>query len=392
MKSLKIRILICVLSITLALGGMICAIVLPICLTKKKHRNDDYTHTHKLIFYVSKEPTCLEEGNIDYYYCARCGKFFADENAETELESVSIPANGHTFNTAEWISDGTHHWHKASCEHTDAISPKEKHVYDKDGLCTVCKYDGNKYVTLYIDGILFEQQKSVDGKITLPEDISTNPDSKIYYDGWYYDKNLTEQVTDFTFTESVSIYAKEYTIDTNNFAFKTSNGEATVINLVAKQSEVLVIPRFYNGLPVTAIGKSACTGAQARKVVMFDGIKKIGSSAFSDCVNMTSVTIPNSITLIENNTFSGCSNLVNAVIPDSVEYIGYEAFKDCGGLIDVTIGNGVYFIDYQVLTGCLRLTSITYNGTKAQWDDIVKISSWSDYAGIFKIHCTDGDI
>ena len=47
----------------------------------------------------------------------------------------------------------------------------------------------------------------------------------------------------------------------------------------------------------------------------------IGSSAFSDCTGLTSVTIPNSITSIGESAFSDCTGLRTITIPNSVIYI-----------------------------------------------------------------------
>ena len=41
---------------------------------------------------------------------------------------------------------------------------------------------------------------------------------------------------------------------------------------------------------------------------------------------------------------------------------------------------------------CTGLTSITYQGTKAQWNAISKESNWNSNTGIYTIHCTDGDL
>lgn len=47
------------------------------------------THTHKLVFVPEKEATYEEVGNIAYYQC-ECGRIFADENGEQELEKEDV--------------------------------------------------------------------------------------------------------------------------------------------------------------------------------------------------------------------------------------------------------------------------------------------------------------
>ena len=53
--------------------------------------------------------------------------------------SLSLTAcnHEHEFST-EWTSDGTHHWHKATCKHEDQISGKAAHTWGTDDKCTVC--------------------------------------------------------------------------------------------------------------------------------------------------------------------------------------------------------------------------------------------------------------
>ncbi len=41
---------------------------------------------------------------------------------------------------------------------------------------------------------------------------------------------------------------------------------------------------------------------------------------------------------------------------------------------------------------CNQLESITFNGTKEQWNNIDKETDWDKNTGGYTIHCTDGDI
>ena len=62
-------------------------------------------------------------------------------------------------------------------------------------------------------------------------------------------------------------------------------------------------------------------------VVIPEGVTSIGSSAFSGCSSLTSVTIPASVTSIGYRAFSNCNRLVSATIPSSVISIGCFAFE-----------------------------------------------------------------
>jgi hypothetical protein len=61
--------------------------------------------------------------------------------------------------------------------------------------------------------------------------------------------------------------------------------------------------------------------------------------AFSGCGNVTSITIPDSVTSIGEGAFDNCSNLRSIVIPSSVTSIGKYAFYGCSSLTRVTFDN-----------------------------------------------------
>lgn len=56
-------------------------------------------HTHTMIATPAKESTCTEDGNIAYWYCSSCEKYFTDEKGTTEVSQndTVIKAPGHTI-------------------------------------------------------------------------------------------------------------------------------------------------------------------------------------------------------------------------------------------------------------------------------------------------------
>jgi hypothetical protein len=65
-------------------------------------------------------------------------------------------------------------------------------------------------------------------------------------------------------------------------------------------------------------------------------VTTIPSRAFNSLTNLTSIIIPDSISLIGGRAFSGCTGLTSIVIPDMVTRIGNYAFLDCTSLTSVT--------------------------------------------------------
>lgn len=83
-----------------------------------------------------------------------------------------------------------------------------------------------------------------------------------------------------------------------------------------------------------------------------DETKHIVGYAFRDCKDMTSVEIPNSVTIIGNGAFAGCSSLSNIIIPDGVEVINNGTFRDCNSLTYMSIPGSVTKIGYRAFANC----------------------------------------
>ncbi len=99
----------------------------------------------------------------------------------------------------------------------------------------------------------------------------------------------------------------------------------------------------------------------------------IGESAFYNCSNLTSVTIPESVRSIGHNAFGGCSNLTSVTIPSSVTNIGPYAFSDCSNLTSISIPDSVTNIGESAFYNCSKLTSITIPNS------VTSIGTWAFY-------------
>lgn len=94
-------------------------------------------------------------------------------------------------------------------------------------------------------------------------------------------------------------------------------------------------------------------------VTIPESISIINASAFSMCVNLESVVIPESVTLIDNGAFVGCSSLPSIVIPDSVVKMGSDMFWGCTSLEDLTIGSEIKEMEVGTFNDCISLTKVT---------------------------------
>ena len=88
-------------------------------------------------------------------------------------------------------------------------------------------------------------------------------------------------------------------------------------------------------------------------------VTEIGQDAFYGCVGLSSVIIPNTVTLIRPNAFLDCSGLTSVTIGNSVTTIGIGAFMNCSNLTSLTIPNSVTQINNRAFMNCTGLTSLT---------------------------------
>lgn len=93
----------------------------------------------------------------------------------------------------------------------------------------------------------------------------------------------------------------------------------------------------------------------------FDGknwqVTSIGQFAFSDCPNLSSVKIPNSVTSIGDFAFFQCG-LTSVEMGNSVTSIGKYAFFACSSLANIVIPSLVTKIGMAAFAGCDSLDHI----------------------------------
>ena len=69
---------------------------------------------------------------------------------------------------------------------------------------------------------------------------------------------------------------------------------------------------------------------QIKSLVVEDGITALGNYVFEGCINLTSVSLPDTLIDIGEHSFLSCKAFVDIVIPDSVTRIRLGAFTDTG--------------------------------------------------------------
>ena len=111
-------------------------------------------------------------------------------------------------------------------------------------------------------------------------------------------------------------------------------------------------------------------------------VTSIDGSAFKGCEELTSLSIPNSVTMTNIDHFEGCSSLTTVNIPNSVTYIGARAFYGCSSLTSIVIPNSVTVIQPDAFYGCSSLTSIVIPSSVTQLDGAFQYCSSLMYLSV----------
>ena len=96
-----------------------------------------------------------------------------------------------------------------------------------------------------------------------------------------------------------------------------------------------------------------------KTVTIGDSIKVIEDNTFENCIKLSSVTFGQSVTTIGYSAFCGCISLSSISIPNTVTKIGDNAFMDCHSLKSIVIGSNVTSIGYKAFSHCYKLKSVT---------------------------------
>ena len=152
----------------------------------------------------------------------------------------------------------------------------------------------------------------------------------------------------------------------------------------------IAIPSTYNGKVVTKIVDGAFSGCVAlTSITIPDSVTTIGNWAFRGCSGLTSIKIGNSVTSIGASAFSGCNSLQyndynggkylgNEVNPyvvlvegtgtsgihSKTKFIHSDAFSNCSGLTSITIPDSVSYIGMAAFDNCNSLIYNDYQGGK----------------------------
>ncbi len=437
---------------------------------------DEHTHTIETI--SGKEATCTEAGLTDGKKCSVCGEIFVGQ--------TEIPALGHTEEilngkdatcTETGLTDGKKcsvcgeilvgQTEIPALGHTEGILNGKDATCTETGLtegkkCSVCgeilvgqteipalghkeELLNGKDATCAEDGLTDGKKCSVCGETVLEQEII--PALGHTEGPWIIDSAATCISTgerhkactvclETTIKEIIPLSTEHIWNEERQCTLcgilKESKGlllelnsdkkSYSVIGIGECKEEWVIVPKEYNKLPIISISDSAFKDCvNITRITLQDSIIEIGKGAFSGCTSLKQITVPfvgneNLETktshfgyifgadtfhlnasyipvslekvviiggdFIASNAFRDCAGITNITIPASVKHIGSEAFSGCGAVIE---DNGVIYVDKWAVDCGTSVTDVTLR------DDTVGIanSAFADCTELSSISIPD---
>ena len=111
---------------------------------------------------------------------------------------------------------------------------------------------------------------------------------------------------------------------------------------------------FLNG-DKTVVEKCEDNG---EKIIVEDGVVRIMKKAFANRTQFKTISLPESLKVIEDEAFRACSNLTSVVIPAETDEIGNSAFRDCIHMTSLIIKNDIIKIGDRAFENCPELVDV----------------------------------
>ena len=195
--------------------------------------------------------------------------------------------------------------------------------------------DDNVYHTDYIDGEGF----------TMP----ATPQVDYYtFEGWYFDKDIwSEGATVLNILEkedkNIKIYAKMTTEYSSDLEYILSDDQTyySVKGKTGSTDTKILIPNYYEGLPVKEIAKNGFyQNAIIEEVVIGSNIEVIKQYAFAYCEAMTNVSFMENSKLntLESSVFMKTTSLSSISIPSGIKAVPFQCFSS-SGISSVSFGD-----------------------------------------------------
>lgn len=164
-----------------------------------------------------------------------------------------------------------------------------------------------------------------------------------------------------------TLYAESRITNYYNLTVRCDESTATIVRCSHTQADYTIpatIKIGQNTFTIVGIDKGAFYDCiDLRTLTIPDTVTSIGENAFMNCHNLTTVHMPARLDNLGKGAFNHCSRLQSITIPDGITAINDGMFSGCSHLAVIRFPAGITHIGSSVFSDCSSLTTITLPGT-----------------------------
>ena len=131
----------------------------------------------------------------------------------------------------------------------------------------------------------------------------------------------------------------------DDYSFQ-QQGEGYYITGYSGADEIILLPAYYDGKPVTGISGKWSNNTSVKTVLCSENITTIDQAAFYQWVSLETIYFPNTLVSIGYGAFEGCEELTDLEFPFGLTQINSNAFKDCLALTAANLPDTVESIHH----------------------------------------------
>ena len=297
--------------------------------------------------------------------------------------TVDLNAKGDSL-TYEWYyrEAGSKYWYKSTI--TDAIYKLRltQERMNREVYCVVTDAFGNKVTSNII---------TLKAVCATPLEIVSQPSytpvamgekavvtMEVQGDGltyvWYYrsagtqtwyKSTITDDTYSFTLTDT-RVNREVYCVITDAFGNTVTTNTVVLTEAeVPAYTQGLIFELKNNSYYIVVGLEETCTDTKIVIPAMYNDlpVKNIGASAFENNTAITSVSIPETVTVIDQKAFAGCTSLTSMTLPKDLKTLRANVFSNCTSLATIQI------FDNLTLLSANTFQNTAYYNNPANWEN-----------------------
>lgn len=326
-------------------------------------------HVHQMQSVAENKADCTHGGNVAYYICNSCEKWFSDAEGAHEITdkaSVNLAPLDHDWDAGTTIpADCTHQGVTTfRCKRAGCVETKEEYA-DVLGHDMGTEWTQSVHTHFHACSRCNIHEDEAEHSYSATDDSVCEVCGNIVYD------------TAFTFSgRKADGTAASTEAETVSYAVGAYTGS----------HKRVMIPLEYNGKPITEIASETFSGNDTVTAVSIPRtVVEIGTKAFYKCTALIDVELQGGVTKVETSAFEGCTSLQNVTLsgkisslgkrafqssgiraihfPETLTAIGDNAFAACENLTEITIPSTVTNVGSNIFLKCTALETVNFLAT-----------------------------